>query len=120
MRLATAFGLLGLLATTCTADNLAVFGAYHNEHGYDPNRPLKGAFFTGFGTLLVPATAGCHYDQVPGMPEFCMDWRENRAHFVFDNQPRRCLQRQYSRQDDWCQGDRHCTFVIFEEVPCTW
>jgi hypothetical protein len=56
------------------------------------------------------------------MNNICIDWAQNRAHFYFDNQGKRCLQHQEWIPDDTCSGTPQCSSYtsIWREVACTW
>lgn len=79
-------------------------------------------FTTAFGSYAVDGHCGCHNPSgVPDMLDFCVDWNNNRARFLFPNQSKRCLQRR--TRVIWTGGDcpnNFCNDHVFEEVGCTW
>ncbi|KAH6869714.1 hypothetical protein BKA70DRAFT_1131620 [Coprinopsis sp. MPI-PUGE-AT-0042] len=77
-----------------------------------------GKFITAFGTWDVDANEGCRDPDVPGMYQLCVDWGNNRGHFFFDNQAKRCL-RQVSSTAYGCGGGT-CWCGEWDEVGCSW
>jgi hypothetical protein len=79
-------------------------------------------FITAYGEYNVDASDGCRDPDVPGMWSLCVDERNARAHFYFDNQPKRCM---VETGNDWqtCSDDFQwatCSIIYYDEVPCTW
>ena len=119
MRLET-LGLVGLLATSCAADNLAVWTSYDHKTGPSIGPPF-GIFYTGYDSYQVTPLDTCGLEwAVPGMVEFCMDWDNARGHFRYKDQTKRCLSRQYVRTEILSDGVRDSNLQIWEEVACTW
>ncbi len=76
-----------------------------------------GRWVTAFGAYYgIDADEGCRDPPgVPGLNRLCMDWGNQRGHFFFDGQGRRCLSK---GPDHDCEtGNCVCRW---SEVPCTW
>jgi hypothetical protein len=82
-------------------------------------------FHTDFGSYYFRAVSrsGCHSSPVPGMTEFCIDWKNSRAHFRFSHQNYpRCLRKNAAGDrftGDSCP-DPECWHDYWNEVPCDW
>ena len=116
MRLST-LAVLAPLAALAAADTMTVFVfCTIGSCNY-----MDGRWTTAFGTYYVDSRAGCHDPPyVPGLRELCTDWSHARAHFYFDNQPKRCLALQEWNNDPSCSGDSSCYVAVWNEVACTW
>ncbi|KAK3900606.1 hypothetical protein C8A05DRAFT_17104 [Staphylotrichum tortipilum] len=68
------------------------------------------------GHFRINANEGCRDPpDVPYLNSICFDWGNQRAHFFYDNHPKRCLQ----------QWTSHPLFLFtsmqrWREVACTW
>lgn len=104
--------ILGLAATTL-ADRLIVSQYCYLGCTY------PATFITDYGRYDVSAAEGCRGTPVPGMTEFCIDWRNARGHFRYSHQGnKRCLKE--VRSDMESCGIASCSTIYFDEVPCTW
>lgn len=101
------------LAATALADRMIV-----SQYCYLTCR-YPAEFITSVGRYDVDAADGCRGTPVPGMTEFCVDWRNSRGHFKFSHQAnKRCMR---VTSDDWYDcGIASCYTIYFDEVPCTW
>lgn len=112
------WSILSILAivTAATADTLIVSSlCIENSCNH------SGTFVVEGGSYDVVAD-GCQATGIPGMIDFCVDWGNDRAHFQFDGQGRRCM-RLETIEFVGCSGDfasATCTTETFEETPCTW
>jgi hypothetical protein len=76
----------------------------------------SGVWHSAYGAYPIDANEGCRDPpDVPGMNSICMDWGSKRAHFFFDNQPKRCL----VKGPDTSCGNWDC-YSQWSEVACTW
>lgn len=75
----------------------------------------QGTWYTGYGAYTIDANEGCRDPvDVSSMNTLCMDWGNQRGHFFFDNQPKRCIRK--------TSEDLHSDIWLsrWEEVACTW
>lgn len=65
---------------------------------------------------LHNANEGCRNNPgPPGMTSICFDWNNRRGHFVYANQPKRCI------KQEWEKGSSEVGSIRrWGEVPCTW
>jgi len=81
---------------------------------------------SAYGSYWLDANEGCRDPpNVPGMNSICMDWGNKRAHFFFDNQPKRCLRMtedyEWNAFADCNRGlGPSCRRSIWSEVACNW
>lgn len=112
--------LTGLaLATSVTADRMKTSTKCPAEGGCDS----QGEWISAFGTYPLDANEGCRDPpDVPGLLSICMDWGDGRAHFFFENQPKRCLKKTGADFDVGpCSGSFYtCSKQWWDEVACTW
>jgi len=60
-------------------------------------------------------TDGCHQDPGPqGLQLLCLDSPLKRGHFLFPDQPKRCLSLTVNTSTDSKMKQ------VWDEVPCTW
>ncbi|KAM5350622.1 hypothetical protein ACJ41O_007127 [Fusarium nematophilum] len=108
--------LVAALASTCTADSMTVY----SKCGPTSCIHREALFFTSVGTYSVNASDGCRKTKVPGMTDFCVDWKRNRAHFKFSHQSsKRCLIMR-SKDPYGCSSYDHCYKAEWKEVSCNW
>ncbi|KAK4237957.1 hypothetical protein C8A03DRAFT_15533 [Achaetomium macrosporum] len=107
--------VLASFATIAAADYLETFTTCPWIGSCDS----EGWWYTCCGRYSIYPTEGCHYYNsdnvgVPDMNTLCMDWNNRRGHFLFDNQPNRCIKQTSERQENGV------TIGKWDEVPCTW
>jgi hypothetical protein len=76
-----------------------------------------GLWHTDFSSYYgIDANEGCRDPPgVPGLNSLCMDWENQRAHFFFDGQGKRCLKKgpDYDCMNGNCRSR-------WSEVACSW
>jgi hypothetical protein len=86
--------------------------------------PTCPAFVTANGRYDVNANNGCRGTSVPGMSEFCVDTKNNRAHFKFSFQTVKHCLRKVSNTTPECNGSgpgQVCSYSEnWQPTPCTW
>ncbi|KAK4039563.1 hypothetical protein C8A01DRAFT_16471 [Parachaetomium inaequale] len=75
----------------------------------------QGWWTTVEDTYWVDANEGCRDPDVPSMWSLCMDWGNQRGHFFFEGQPKRCIRKV---SEGWAEYGM--TSSNWDEVPCTW
>ncbi|PHH80113.1 hypothetical protein CDD80_2801 [Ophiocordyceps camponoti-rufipedis] len=104
---------LALLAATCAADTL------HTSHHVHSGRHVHGDWRTNNGAVhSINADDGCRTPNVPGMVDFCIDYRRQRLHFRFGGQKRRCMRRRNYEFKKVNAGNYE--FTEWNEAPCDW
>ncbi|KAK4151560.1 hypothetical protein C8A00DRAFT_35811 [Chaetomidium leptoderma] len=103
------------LATTASADYLdvtviCVFGGCNNV----------GYFTTAHGTYQVNANDGCRGTSVPDMTEFCVDWKNGRAHFKFKGWTTKSCLKETKSDINGCGPMTTCGTSNFTPIKCTW
>ena len=70
-----------------------------------------------WGHFRINANEGCRdaRPDVPGLNSICFDWGNQRAHFYYDNQGKRCL-RQWSSNSLFGST----SMQRWKEAACTW
>lgn len=106
---------LAALASGAVADRMEVFTECA---AFGQCSSANAFFYTDYGTYRVDANTGCRGTSVPGMIEFCVDWDNRRAHFVYNGQNKRCLI-QRSETVYGCAAQQ-CWKTTWEEVGCSW
>ncbi len=88
----------------------------------EPGCHTQGTWHSGYGTYMITSVPdGCGGVPVPGMKTLCLDLPENRGHFFFDGQPKRCLDRTDTTTWRECPNAENCaTLATWNEIPCTW
>jgi hypothetical protein len=82
---------------------------------------LDGKWTTDYGTNYVNGADGCQDPPyIPGMNTLCLDWKQARGHFFFDNQSKRCLHLDGYSQPSFCPPNQTCYQYYWNEVACTW
>lgn len=106
------------LAKQVTADRLIV--SLYNFLG---SSTYTGTFVTDDDSYLIGDVDGCHTNpDVPHMNRLCMDFGNDRGHFQFNGQKRRCL-KETSNDFQHCSDDfawATCTKLYYDEVKCDW
>ncbi|KXX75775.1 hypothetical protein MMYC01_207442 [Madurella mycetomatis] len=103
-------------ATTVAADEMTVvttcplFGACNS---------FNALWHSAYDNFWVNANEGCRDPSHPDMTELCMDWGNQRAHFYFAGQGKRCLRLFSSVGIGQCYG-APCTIQRWHEVTCNW
>lgn len=113
MRLPTLAALAPLAALTA-ADYMDVTTTCNNVG----NCYSTGTWYTDFAFYYgVDANEGCRDSSavVPSLRSLCMDWGNQRAHFFFDGEGKRCLRK---------NPDYQCILATctgrWKEIACTW
>lgn len=115
------FASLGLLAlaTSAAADEVTVLDRYIWD-GASRDRHF-GVWTTGYGHYDFNGNDGCGgRTAVPGLREYCFGWNAGRAHFYFDDPPKRCLFKWKSTRVLECLRDSNHYMARWKEVACTW
>ncbi len=117
MRL-SALAVLAPLVTLAAADSMVVWTVCTTESCSN----ISGTWYTAYGHYYINGSDGCRDPpDVPGMNNICIDWAHARAHFYFDNQPKRCLTLSTYGQDPSCSNSFSTCFEgVWNEVACTW
>lgn len=118
MRLPT-FAALAALAATAAADSMTVY-TWCNIFTCSSTNAVWHASWGDFG---LNANGGCRDPPDPNMYELCMDWNNNRAHFYFYGQGKRCLRKTVDVSHNWGSGcgiDVSCYRSEWTEVGCSW
>ncbi len=77
-------------------------------------------FTTAHGTYSVNANDGCRSTPVPDMIEFCVDWKNARAHFKFKGWNTKSCLKETSNDIGDCGTATTCGNSYFTPVACTW
>ncbi|OBT61324.1 hypothetical protein VE03_09544 [Pseudogymnoascus sp. 23342-1-I1] len=106
------------LANGATADRLIV--SFYNYLGAST---YTGTFVTDYDSYILGDVNGCHTNlDVPSLNRLCMDFGNQRGHFQFNGQGRRCL-KETRNEFGRCADDNSwatCTKIYYDEVKCTW
>ncbi|KAK4124570.1 hypothetical protein N657DRAFT_644809 [Parathielavia appendiculata] len=109
MRLRT-LAVLSCLASFATADYMIA-----RTECFARCDSRASTWYTAYGSYWIDANEGCRDPpDVPAMNQICMDWGNQRGHFYFDGQSRRCIR----KTSEWAEGTRAVS--RWDEVACTW
>ena len=112
--------LVGLFTTPTLADSMAVYSGcgFNYGGGCDSSQAV---FYTDYGGFRIDANDGCRATGVPGMVDFCVDWKASRAHFRFSHQSfKRCLGVTGILRNVGCSDWNDCTLITWKEIACSW
>lgn len=113
MRLSTIMLPLAGLIARVAADELTVL----THCGIGACDSSKAMWHSMMGQFPINANEGCRDPpDVPSLNSICFDWGNGRAHFYYDNQPKRCLQKWTSNGLNWPD----LSMQGWKEVTCTW
>ncbi|KAK4122112.1 hypothetical protein N657DRAFT_646771 [Parathielavia appendiculata] len=102
---------LALLAATTAADYVDVTTICNSWGG---GCSSYGIWHTAYGRFDVDFNEGCRDPDVPSLNWMCIDWPNQRAHFNFDGQPKRCLVKMTEEYQPTIRLSR------WDEVGCYW
>ncbi|KAK3898276.1 hypothetical protein C8A05DRAFT_19109 [Staphylotrichum tortipilum] len=83
---------------------------------------INGWWTTGYGSYWATGTDGCHWADmttVPSLENWCLDFANNRGHFYFYGQGKRCLRVVSFTQTSYSPSETQFA-MVWEEVTCTW
>lgn len=112
------FGSITLLAAMCATAAADALLVYRRCGGVGNKCESPGVFYTDYGEYEIDANEGCRRIKVPYLEEFCVDYRNQRAHFRFGGQSKRCMTVVSSEPFD-C-ASRYCWKFQFQEITCSW
>ncbi len=117
MRL-SALALLALFFPSfATADSMVV-NVVCDPHSCDYS---QGVWHSDYGIYNIVSSDGCRQPPVPAMKWLCIDWKENRAHFYFEQQAKRCLGVVMLGAWEKCGAEGTSCFVSrWDEIGCSW
>ncbi|KAF6743115.1 hypothetical protein DFP72DRAFT_828961 [Ephemerocybe angulata] len=112
--------VLTALTTSVMADSMSV----GDDCAQDGQNIFLSDWNSAYGRYNVFPRAGCQDpSDVPDLTELCMDWPNNRAHFFFVGQSKRCMVKG-DVQGPFIPGPlctaSWCCVSAWNEVPCTW
>ncbi|KAK3370614.1 hypothetical protein B0H63DRAFT_552729 [Podospora didyma] len=109
---------LGTLTTRILADSMHV-----SQYCFFLYCTNQATFYTDQARFDgINANSGCRNPGIPHMIELCVDEGNQRAHFQFQSQGKRCM---HITSSTWqtCSDDFRfatCATAVYEETPCTW
>lgn len=118
MRLDFVAGVIASVFTVVSADSLIVdqwCGGNGCEYRYPRFKTCCGTF------TQIESSDGCHGGgDVPELRQICIDSANERLHFIFNGQGKRCMRVRYKEQYwDGC-GAGSCVRWTYDEIGCSW
>lgn len=80
-----------LFTTDCSQTRCSHFAVFETCSSYN------AAWYSDTNSYNTNADEGCRDPGVPHIREACYDWKNGRAHFLANGQPKRCLKLNYRR-----------------------